>query len=105
MALVPPTFSLFSRIRTEAPPFRAASAAESAAAPDPMTITAGVVVETDWDGAGALESGMALETKREPNARELHFLRGHPASFDSRPFGSWLRMKGRSSCRNQTTSS
>jgi hypothetical protein len=41
MALVPPTFSLFSRISTEAPPTDAASAAESAAAPEPTTITSG----------------------------------------------------------------
>ena len=48
MALVPPTFSLFSRISTEAPPTEAASAADNAAAPDPMTITSGGEVEEGW---------------------------------------------------------
>src|SRR5579871_3895916 len=53
MALVPPTFSLFSRISTEAPPTRAASAAESAAAPDPITITSGGGEEACAEGAGS----------------------------------------------------
>src|SRR5579885_3515846 len=75
MALVPPTFSLFSRISTEAPPTRAASAAESAAAPEPTTITSGEVSVVTGVGGGLVRVSMAPDY-------DTKSLLGIGASFD-----------------------
>ena len=78
MALVPPTFSLFSRISTEAPPFRAASAAESAAAPEPMTITSG--------GVSVLGRGESAGSDTSVRVRH-NATRGNCAARDPAGFG------------------